>query len=65
MWEVEESLGGSSLENGGRRRLATVSSVVLRLCQKEVVDLQHPFAETVYCQPVACKYVSATADFKD
>lgn len=62
---MEESLGGSSLENGVRKRLATVSSAVLGLCQKQVVDLQSPSAETVYCQPVVCKCVSATADFKD
>lgn len=53
MWEVEESLGASSLENGVKKRLATVSSAVLGLCQKQPVALQCSFAETVYCQPVA------------
>lgn len=52
MWEVEESLGASSLENGVKKRLATASSAVLGLCQKQPVALQRPFAETVYCQPV-------------
>jgi len=62
---VEESQGASSLGNGVRKRFAAASSAVLGLCQKQVVDLQHSFAETVYCQPVVCKHVSATADFKD
>lgn len=37
-WEVEESLGGSSLENGVRKRLATVNRAMLGLCQKRVDD---------------------------
>lgn len=62
---MEVSLGGSSLRNGVKKSLATASSAVLGLCQKQVVDLQHPLAETAYCQPAVCKYASATAGFKD
>lgn len=64
MWEVEESPGGSSLETGVRKRLSSVSSAVLGPCQKHVVDLWCPSAGTVYCQPVVCRCVSETADFK-